>query len=511
MQRLLGDFVGKLSRLQKLCLAALSLLFVILCWNITKVLNLWGDEAFSLDLASGGWGAIWLNPDNHTPAHFVLLKALVSLVGGSYDREPLLRMLHVPFFLAGFYFGFRTVKRASGSAALAALALLLAMLLPLFPYYATNLRMYGLVFLGSMWFIDAVAAFLSGDKALTDHAWSVLPAGFLLLFSDYVGAILYLIGAGFVAVRNFQRRDNRATLLLLLPPALLGALLAPVIVHNLVMVAQWPTKSTQDVSAGFHLGNILYNKFRPLVDLADISFRDLRLPLLQLAIYAGLLCAGTVAAAGRLRRKGPSALPFLLAVSYAWLCTAAATQTSPTRAYLFSQFFMAALILAGLKALSRVRFWAAAALGALMFALASWTAFHPVPRFNSLLPCHAIAGDVLEQSRALKAPTVLISDNSLDTLVVRRYLLQGGLDPADCRMLGETFTAQDLPAGPCLYLSYLGGQPPVDVQRVSQGRAGWSVVNQYVDLGAMPYNTLWKKHFQDKTSQAYAYVLYEVK
>ncbi|HXC65171.1 MAG TPA: hypothetical protein VNZ67_12485, partial [bacterium] len=343
--------MGKLSRLEKLCLGALSLLFVILCWNTTKILNLWGDEAFSLELANASYRAVWLNADNHTPAHFVLLKAMASLVGDSYSQEALLRMLHVPFFLAGFYFGYRTVKRAFGSSALAALALLLAMLLPLFPYYATNLRMYGLVFLGSMWFIDAVAKFLSRDEAFSGHALSVLPAGFLLLFSDYVGAILYLIGAGFVAVRNFQRRDNKATLLLLLPPALLGALLAPVIVHNLVMVAQWPTKSTQDVSAGFHLGNILYNKFRPLVDLADISFRDIRLPLLQLAIYGALLLAGTLAAARRLAQKRRSALPFLLAVSYAWLCTAAATQTSPTRAYLFSQFFMAALILLGLKAL----------------------------------------------------------------------------------------------------------------------------------------------------------------
>jgi hypothetical protein len=134
--------VGKLSRLERLCLGALGLLFVILCWNTTKILNLWGDEAYSLDLANAAYRSIWLFSDNHTPAHFLLLKAMASLAGASYAQEPLLRMLHVPFFLAGFIFGYRTMKRAFGSSALAALALLLAMLLPMFPYYATNLRMY---------------------------------------------------------------------------------------------------------------------------------------------------------------------------------------------------------------------------------------------------------------------------------------------------------------------------------------------------------------------------------
>ena len=503
--------MNKLSNLEKITLGALAALFTVLCWNSTKTLNLWGDEAFSLDLISAPFRSIWLFSDNHTPTYFLLLKAVASVTGDGYAQEPLLRMLHVPLFLAGFYFGYKTLRLVFGSPALAALTLLLVILLPLFPYYATNLRMYGLVFLGSMWFVHAVAVFLEEDRPLSIRDWNVLGSGSLLLFSDYAGLVVFVLGAAAVAERNRRLGAWKRSLLLLLPPALLVGALAPVILPNMVLVAKWPSKSTQDPAAGFNLLNIAYNKFRPVVDLADISFRDIRVPLAQMALYGLLLAAGTAAAARRFWRSRNAPLLFILAVSYAYLLTAVATQTSPSRVYLCSQFFMAALIVRGLALLQGFSRRSAAAVCALMLGVSSYMAFHPVPRLNSLLPNREVALDVLEKSRQLGIPKVLVSDNSLNNLGVKRYLFQGGLPAGDFGMLDLAFTPQDLPKGKFLFLSFMGGRETIDMQRFTASKRSVTTLNQYLKLDSLPYNRLWKKHFQDKTSQDYAFVLYAVK
>jgi hypothetical protein len=505
--------VGKLSRLEKAALACISVLFVVLCWISARSLNLWGDECYSLDLTSAPWKTLWLNKDVHTPSYFALLKAVVSLAGGDYAHEFLLRLLHLPVFLAGFYFGYLTVKRAWNSAALAALTILLTALFPLFAYYAVNLRMYGLLFFGSMWFIHAVSEFLAKDVRFQAKSWNVLLAGFCLLMADYSAVVLYGVGCVFITVRNFRQGNGKATGWLLIPPALLLVVLAPVIAPNLAHFATWSARSTLDNVGGHQMVKTVYDKFRPLVDLADISYRNIEIPLLQLVAYGVLLLTGVGVSAALIKRNRPSALPFLVAVAFAYLPTAAATQISPSRVYLCSQFFMAALIVQGWRWLEAQYHRAAVVGGALLLGLAAWMALHPVPRFNSLPPCHDIANDILMESHDLGISKVLISDNSLEGHPVRRYLLQEGLEPGAVGLLSTTFTAQDLPSAPFLYLSYMGDQGLgcLDLGRISSGRHGIVPLKEYVKLDNLPYNRIWKKNLQNNSTQDAAFILYAIR
>jgi len=139
----------------------LCLIFLTMCLTFATKLNLWGDEAFSLALAESSWQTIFHTVDTHLPTYTFLLKLLISLTGANANREVLIRMLHAVPFAIGLFLGYRTVGLVTRSRTKALDVLLAAIFLPPFIFYATNIRMYSLLFLSSMVFINTIAHLLS--------------------------------------------------------------------------------------------------------------------------------------------------------------------------------------------------------------------------------------------------------------------------------------------------------------------------------------------------------------
>ena len=92
------------------------------------------------------------------------------------------------------------VQRLTRSAAIALVSLGVAVLLPEFHFYATNLRMYSLVFLAAMANVDAVSRLAEEDATptLPALAW-YLVSGAALVAIDFPGLFYFGIGAACLA------------------------------------------------------------------------------------------------------------------------------------------------------------------------------------------------------------------------------------------------------------------------------------------------------------------------
>jgi hypothetical protein len=156
-----GVFVSCAAPLQALLLAV----FLALCWRYAGGLNLWGDEAYSLDFVEGQTTVV---DPSHLPTYYALLKLLTRFVPGT--NELALRMLHALAFALGLLFAALAVQRITRSARIALLSLGLAVLLPDFHFYATNLRMYSWLFLATMMNVEATSRLADGDRAPTPAA-----------------------------------------------------------------------------------------------------------------------------------------------------------------------------------------------------------------------------------------------------------------------------------------------------------------------------------------------------
>jgi hypothetical protein len=187
--------------------------FPILCWHYASGLNLWGDEAYSLGFVEG---RIAYADPSHLPTYYALLKWLTSLVPGT--NEMALRMLHALAFALGLLFGAMAVQRLTRSAGIALVSLVVAVLLPEFHFYATNLRMYSLIFLAAMANVDAVSRLAQedGTPTLPRLAWYLF-SGAALVAIDFPGLFYFAIGAACLALKWLRTGHGRLLPILILP------------------------------------------------------------------------------------------------------------------------------------------------------------------------------------------------------------------------------------------------------------------------------------------------------
>ena len=473
--------------------------FLVLCWHYASGLNLWGDEAYSLGFVEG---RIPFADPSHLPAYYALLKLLTSLVPGT--NELALRMLHALAFALGLLFGATAVRRLTGSAAIALVSLGVAVLLPEFHFYATNLRMYSLVFLATMANVDALSRLAEGDGAPSSArlAWYVA-SGAALVAIDFPGLFYFAIGAGYLAVKWLRaRRWNLLPILIVPLLPLVGFFLA-----NRSLIADLLRWSPEGVSAAlftsaFDFLQGMYLGFRPGLELVYAAPLPTSIALvLPPAVFAVVLLAARRQAVGVRGRSSAEPLIPLLALSWILLVP---TGFTFTRLFLPSQFFMVVVLVRATRSPEKTLRAAATAAAVVLVLVNLYQALIPTYRLDSIIPYRQIADDIAALSEAEGIETVLASDNSLNVESIRRYLNRH-TDGGRIRFLAVNDAelarrATELNGRPFLFISHMGGKGAfIDIHQVTQGTP--RLVREYVPLRSLPYNDLWKRRYTERADQ----------
>ena len=473
--------------------------FLVLCWHYATGLNLWGDEAYSLDFVEGVTPVV---DPSHLPTYYVLLKLLTTIVPGT--NEPALRMAHALAFALGLLFGAQAVRRLTGSARIALISLGIVVLLPDFHFYATNLRMYSWVFLAAMANVDAVSRLAGGSRAPTPIrlAWYVI-SGALLVAIDFPGLFYFGIGAAVLAVGWIRARRWMLLPLLLLPLLpLLGFFLA-----NQALFAdllRWrPDEDQRDSTIGaFDALKWVYLSLRPGLDLVYAAALPKAIALvLSPALFAVILFAAVRQAIGKRGQTAPEPLISLLALG--WIIFVP-TGFTFTRIFLPSQFFMIVVLVRALHAPEKALRAAASAAAVVLVLVNLYQASIPTYRLDSVTPYRQIAADAAAVCVTEGIDTIMASDNNLNVLSILRYLRERAASQR-IRLLTVNDTelvrrAAELKGKPFLFISHMGGRAPlVDIHQLKQRTP--ELVRGYVPLGNLPYNDLWKRRYREGAGQ----------
>lgn len=508
--------IKKISSQSNLIVIIILILFFIICLNYSSQINLWGDEAFSLNSAESSFKTILVVDSTHTPIYYLLLKLITDL---GLKNEFLLRLLHTIPFIIGLFIGYRTLINVFPNKEKALIILAIAILLPNYIFYATNIRMYSLLFMFSMAFIASLANLYQNNHHLNN--WQLIKLGlisFALLLCDYSGIVYYLPGLFFLVIQSFFVRSYRA--LLIVGGAGLFFLVVMFIFTDIVesirYILSWPVAASQNV------GNINQN----LVELAKQIYLSLR-PGLDLFYGAGINSGLAIGLAAILlilylysfwiilkHSKNKPAIKWILFTSMIWLF-AAPTGYSFTRIFLPCHFYMIAIIIYSLGFVNKVSqfvYWMI--LGALI-AICLKEAIKPTLRLYNLIPYQQIANETLEIAQEQKAKTILLSSNSLNTLSIERYLKQDspkeGIEVI--RIDSNNIQQVKSKTEPLIFISHLKeGEEFMDVKLLAKNlNKTAQEIKGYVNLENLPYNSVWKKRITDRANQPYAIQTYLLK
>jgi len=172
------------ARATAIAFGLLALFFGFCAYYATQI-SLWGDEAFSLQLAARSWSEMLAVPETHLRTYYLLLKEANAAIAPGCERIFLLRLFHALLFAGGLAFGCTLASRlAKPTVVLGALGL--AVVLPPFIYYATNIRMYALLFLTAMGYFAAVARVLDRRQLTRSTAIALELSAIALLASTYL-------------------------------------------------------------------------------------------------------------------------------------------------------------------------------------------------------------------------------------------------------------------------------------------------------------------------------------
>lgn len=487
-------------------LIALAVFFA-LCWRYATRINLWGDEALSLLYASYGWSLV--PTDVHLPTYNWLLAVVLAIWG---DRqETLLRLLHVIPFAVGLGFGLTTVYRTWPARRLVGIVAAIAVTLPSYIFYATNIRMYALIFMASMMFIDAVSRVLAAgaNPSRAQLIWLGV-SGAILVSSDYTAALYYGAGVLMLALQAMTQKTRQALVVVMLPGLLLLGL-ALATLGNLREIQNWNMAGYQGPGwtglTGLAKG--IYLACRPALDLVNQAPLPVALALGLPVLLLGSLGLATWALFRRTEaRLGPT--DWLLLLALLWV-PFIPTGFSFTRLFLPSQFFMVAVMAWwALNGASRLRYVGLATLG-LLFMLNLGEALNPTPKPYSLVPYRTIAAEVVEYSQQQGIDRVLLGNNSLNTLSIQRYIQQ--LVDAD-QLQTERVGSEDLVAAlnqgePFIFVSHRGESGGfIGVDNLPSGNP--QPLGTYVPIEALPYNRLWRQRYLEGAGQPFMIQTYRL-
>lgn len=493
-------------------------LFLIICLNYSRQINLWGDEAISLNTAESSIENILIVDSVHTPFYYLLLKLIMTL---GINGEQLLRAIHVVPFIIGLLIGYRILVSIFSETKNALITLSIVILLPNYIFYATNLRMYSLLFMFSMAFIAIVARVLNSKNDL--NYWQLTALGLTslgLLLSDYSGIIYYFPGLIYLLVQSFYTRRLYKSLFIVGGAGLLFLaimLFFSNIGKNLQSILNWPVATSQNtgnINEGFiEFAKQMYLSLRPGLDLVygagihPVLAIGLAIILLIIYIYSFLVMLK--------KSKNKLSILWILLISIIWLL-AAPTGYGFTRLFLPSHFFMIAIMIYSIDFLnkaSRVIYWII--LGVLI-AICLKEVIKPTLRLYNLIPYQQIAKDTLEVARKQEAKMILLSGNSLNAISIERYMKQQIRTPEkeeikivilennDPKQVAEYKTY------PLIFISHMQeNEEFMDIKPFAMRlNKEFQEIKGYVDLQDLPYNLLWKKRITDRANQRYAIQTY---
>lgn len=496
------------------------ILFLLNCIKYAAGLNLWGDEAFFMNVSGLSCGEIMKNLTNHSPAYSLFLKMITFITGASYKAEIYIRVIHAVIFTGGLYFGYKTLNLLFGRGWFPALTLVFIMLIPGFTFYATNIKMYSLVFCFAMWLIYAALKYLNGDKNFSFAGnWDILLAGFLLILSDYVGLLYYFVVVAAVVIKIKNKEGFKPGILLfLIPLALVAIFMGPGCITSVGMMLKLPLYWLQNglshkSSHVISLIPLVFNAVRPFVELTDISYIHIIIPVMELFLFGIFLVTGSLFLIRGLRGReiGKPAI-LIIVIAFLWILTSF-TSSAITRVFLPAQFFMGALIIYGLNKL-KISLLLKSVFYVLLICFNLFLAINPVYHLSSMIPYNKIARDVLAAGEQYGIDSIVLSDNTLDVQAVKRYILQDEKGPSlMISGIGPDFTKAEVSRGRFLFLSFMGEDNKyVDADRLigENPVRRVSLVKNYIELDKLPFNRFWKKKFTDGAMQKYACMLYIV-
>ncbi|MEM9275720.1 MAG: hypothetical protein AAGA80_22600, partial [Cyanobacteria bacterium P01_F01_bin.143] len=261
-----------------LTLIITSVIFLLICFNYTTQINLWGDEAISMISSESSIQDILQVNSTHTPTYYLCLKFLRNL---GIETEIWLRVIHTIPFIIGLLFGYQTLVTVFGKTKSSLISFCLVIILPNYIFYATNLRMYSLLFMFSMAFI-AIAAIILKKEQQDLKPWQFIALGLSslgLLLSDYSGIVYFLVGVIFLLIHSWRIRSYK-----LLITIVISCLIFLVIAFSLFNfietienIINWPVAASQNIS----------NSSRSLTEFAKFTYLSLR-PGLDLIYSAGI-------------------------------------------------------------------------------------------------------------------------------------------------------------------------------------------------------------------------------
>jgi hypothetical protein len=484
------------------------ILFPLFCLPYALRTNLWGDEAFSLLYASDNWS--WIAGDSHLPTYYWLLKHILNVL--SDDNEALLRMLHVIPFIIGLILGILTIQRTFKHPQLIWLVSSIAITLSEYIYYATNLRMYSLLFMVEMAFVDAISRILAAKNRPSNYLllWLAF-SGLALMGTDYAGVIYYAAGVAFLLIRAIRLRQAKPFFVALIPilPALYLALKS---LGNIQTIITWDLHSSQAISWN-HLGDLikwLYLACRPALDLVYLAPLPTALAITLPLLWLALLFYGAYKLFKQTSWRFENA-DWMIFIALLWLFFIPLGY-SFTRLFLPSQFFMLVVIIWGIiNSVKRIKLTGLIILSLLLL-IDLKQIISPTFKLYNLIPYREIAVELetLSQQRGIKQ--ILLSDNSYNTLSIQHYLQKNPeMRDVEVKRVGSDLLQRfpQLKEQKFLFVSHMDEDGHfVDITKILPGRS--QKVASYISLEELPYNSLWKNRFVERSSQPYAVQIYVV-
>jgi hypothetical protein len=486
--------------------------FLLIAVRYAARIHLWGDEAIALQRAGSGLDALLSAADGHLPTHSLLLRPLVGEFPAGGELP--LRLIHVAVFSVGLIFCWRIARSLVRSRWGLWWVMSLTILLPNYLFYATNIRMYALLFAASMAFLWTAFRLLepaagTRPKLLAGH----LAAALVCALVDFPGMLL--VAVTWAALSVFHRRSLLAfrwfVPVVLAAIGCLAVIAAFLLRDDLGVIVGWP--SLRAMALGPEplraLAKFLFFQLRPLLDLVyppvypvAVNLLLWLLPLLALPLAGVLLW----------RRGG---LPERLVVVLACYWVAGIPfGLAFTRAFLPAQFFiLLTLVLALERFGGRMGHPLAALLGATLAAVGLANlqqALAPTLRLYSRIPYPAIARDAVATSAQRQIPLIVISRHTLNALSIERFARPLLAPSQQLRLLDSRPSCGSFPRGTFVYVQLMPedgeDSDPLKACRGGVARVEVEPLTTYVRFEDLAYNRLWRSSLTDKaeTSDAAA-------
>lgn len=490
-------------------LLGLLALFFLITARYGAGLNLWGDEAYSLNVAAKSVGEILVADPFHLPTYHLLLQPIVGFFPAGNELP--LRLIHALIFSIGLGFCWRIARSLLGRGRALWGLTILTILLPNYIFYATNIRMYALLFAASLAFLWTAFRLLTpGVPKRRAMAWHLL-AALLCALVDWPG--LLLVGITWLALLLLRRRwllargwCNGKTVAVLGALAATAALLLREPLMNLVVA--WPSSARAAAAGGFGVGALaktLFFSTRPLLDLVYPPVYPLLLNLLLWLLLVLAVCVAAVV----LWRGGDGRQRLVVLLAFSWL-VAAPFGLAVTRVFLPAQFLLLLCLALALQRLIQARrrplvlllLWSCL----IAVALANLQqAIFPTLRLYSRIPFGAIARDAVAAAGDRNLATIAVSRHTLNALAVERFARPQLVASQQLHLLDSKPVCASFPRGTFVYVQLMeeDGEDS-DPRRICGEGVAVQVetLRAYVPFAELGYNRLWDGNLKDRGEAA---------